>query len=142
MSTYESHFPKTITSPEDMVSFGKIIGSLLKKGDVLALIGNLGAGKTHLTQGIAQFFNYDDQVTSPTFGLIHEYSNTPLVHSDLYRMEHPSELLQIGWEDYLERELILIVEWADKFPELMPEGTHWIKIEHEKTHRNLQYTLH
>jgi len=137
----ENLFPTVIENAEDMVSFGNTIAANFKLGDVVALVGNLGAGKTHLTQGIARHFNYTDPVTSPTFGLIHEYAPSPIIHADLYRMEKCEELLSIGWEDYLEREAILVVEWADRFPELMPENTHWIKIEHCEQGRNLSYAL-
>jgi len=125
----ENYFPATIESAEAMVKFGQTIAIHLRPGDVLALIGNLGAGKTHLTQGIAKHFGYQGSVTSPTFGLIHEYEGSPLIHSDLYRLEKPSELLAIGWEEYLERNSIIIVEWADRFPDLIPQNSHWIKID-------------
>lgn len=132
-------FPCYIETPEEMISFGNTVASFLKQGDVLALIGNLGAGKTHITQGITQFFNYTGNVTSPTFGLVHEYRPSPIIHADLYRLEDPEELIQIGWEDYLEQDAIIIVEWADRFPELMPENSHWIKISTEGTTRKLEY---
>lgn len=137
-----SLFPCSIESPEQMVELGAKVAPYLKKGDVLALIGNLGAGKTHFTQGIANFFGYKGAVTSPTFGLIHEYRPSPLIHADLYRMNSPAELLQIGWEDYLEQNAILIVEWADRFPELIPEGSHWIRIDHDENSRQLSYAQH
>jgi len=139
MSKLESLFPLTIHSPSEMIALGEKIAPFLKCGDILALIGNLGAGKTHLTKGIANYFQYSGNVTSPTFGLIHEYENTPLIHADLYRLEQAEELLHIGWEDYLEQNRILIVEWADRFPELLPQDTHWIKIEHDKKVRHLRY---
>lgn len=132
-------FPCNIETPEDMILFGNTIASFLKQGDVLALIGNLGAGKTHITQGITHFFGYTGNVTSPTFGLVHEYRPSPIVHADLYRLENPEELIQIGWEDYLEQDSIIIVEWADRFPDLMPENSHWIKISTEGTSRRLEY---
>ena len=142
MDNIEDLFPCQIDSPEAMVALGTRIGALLKKGDILALIGDLGAGKTHLTQGVAKHFSYQGAVTSPTFNLIHEYPNTPLIHTDFYRLDQPAELLQIGWEDYLEREAILVIEWADRFPELIPAGSHWVKIQHQDKSRSLQYTLH
>lgn len=135
----EALFPCCIETPEEMIQFGKTVASFLKQGDVLALIGNLGAGKTHITQGITQFFNYTGNVTSPTFGLVHEYRPSPIIHADLYRLEDPEQLIQIGWEDYLEQDGIIVVEWADRFPELMPENSHWIKISTEGTARKLEY---
>ena len=134
-------FPTHIDSPSAMVEFGKSLAPCLTPGDVLALIGNLGSGKTHLTQGIVQYFDYPDTVTSPTFGLIHEYTGTPIIHADLYRMKQAEELLAIGWEDYLEHDAILVIEWAERFPQLMPDGTHWIKIDYSKpSGRDLSYT--
>ncbi|MDB9741989.1 tRNA (adenosine(37)-N6)-threonylcarbamoyltransferase complex ATPase subunit type 1 TsaE [Akkermansiaceae bacterium] len=138
-SDIASLFPCSIDTPEQMVELGETLAKFLHLGDVVALIGNLGAGKTHLTQGIAKFFQYEEKVTSPTFGLIHEYRPSPLIHADLYRLEHPNELLQIGWEDFLEQDIILIVEWADRFPELFPEQTHWIKITQDGSTRKLEY---
>ena len=124
-------FPAEIHCPDEMVKFGKRVASFLKEGDILALIGNLGAGKTHITQGVAKFFGYDGEVTSPTFGLIHEYHPTPLIHADLYRMDDPNELLSIGWEDYLERDAILVIEWADRLGESLPEEYLRIDLKHK-----------
>lgn len=136
-------FPVTINSPEDMKSFGGTIAQQLRSGDILALIGDLGAGKTHLTQGIAQFLGRTDAVTSPTFSLVNEYTEcTPeLIHFDWYRMDSSEELLAIGWEDYLERDAILVIEWPDRFPEMLPAGTHCIHIEHQADGRSLSYAL-
>jgi len=124
-----------------MREFGEQLAGYLKAGDVIALVGDLGAGKTHITQGIAKAKGNEGEVTSPTFALVNEYlsGNTEVLHFDLYRMENAEELLQIGWEEYLERDAILVVEWADRFPELMPAGTHCILIEHLEEGRSLNY---
>ena len=120
----------TIHSESEMIELGKIIGSEAKPGDVFGLIGDLGAGKTHFTKGFVLGNDCDKPVTSPTFSLIHEYEDgsSYIYHFDLYRLENTSELLEIGWEDYLDMDGICIVEWADKFPELMPENIKWLKI--------------
>jgi len=128
-------FPVKIIGAEAMRAFGVQMGNLLKSGDVVALIGDLGAGKTHLTQGIAQSMNYTGEVTSPTFALVNEYlaeeeDQLDVFHFDVYRLEEAEEMLQIGWEDYLERDGVIVIEWADKFPELIPEGTWCVGIEH------------
>ncbi len=128
---------KTIHSESEMIELGKIIGSEAKPGDVFGLIGDLGAGKTHFTKGLVLGNDCDKTVTSPTFSLIHEYEggSSYIYHFDLYRLENTSELLEIGWEDYLEMDGICVVEWADKFPELMPENIRWLEIkllDHEK----------
>lgn len=136
-------FPIQINTPEAMKSFGSSIAEQLRSGDVLALIGDLGAGKTHLTQGIAQQLGRTDAVTSPTFSLVNEYTEcTPeLIHFDWYRMDTAEELLAIGWEDYLERDAILVIEWPDRFPEMIPPGTHCIHIEHLADGRALSYAI-
>ena len=138
-------FPIEILDPVAMKKFGQEIGVHLKPGNVLALVGDLGAGKTHITQGIAEHFGYLEEVTSPTFALVNEYETgaelPDLIHFDLYRLEQPEDLLEIGWEDYLERDVILIVEWADRFPELMPSGTMCILIEHLEKGRRLSYDI-
>ena len=128
-------FPAEIIGAEAMRQFGTQIGQKLKSGDVVALIGDLGAGKTHLTQGIALSQGYDGEVTSPTFALVNEYLSTndtglDVFHFDVYRVEKAEEMLEIGWEDYLDRDGIVVIEWADKFPELIPPGTWCVAIEH------------
>ncbi len=107
---------------EDTLAFGKALGSLLRSGDVVALIGDLGAGKTTLTQGIAQGMGIVERVTSPTFTLVQEYGRaTPLFHFDPYRLERPEDMTDFGFEEYLERGGIVVVEWADKIAALLPE---------------------
>lgn len=136
-------FPTHIDTAEAMKTFGSSIAQQLHAGDVLALIGDLGAGKTHLTQGIAQHLGRTDAVTSPTFSLVNEYTDCSpeLIHFDWYRMDSPEELLAIGWEDYLERDAILVIEWPDRFPEMIPAGTHCIHIEHLEGGRTLSYAV-
>lgn len=110
--------------------FGTALASELRPGDVLALRGDLGAGKTHLTQGIAAGLGYAGAVTSPTFTLVHEYrgGRLPIFHFDFYRFDSAAEAEQIGWWGYLDEDGICIVEWADKFPELIPPGSRWIAL--------------
>lgn len=137
----EQLFPTQTMDPESMKSLGIAIANELRPGDVVALIGDLGAGKTHLTQGIAQGLGRKDSITSPTFSLVNEYldCNPELIHFDWYRMESPEELLAIGWEDFLERDAVLVVEWPDRFPEMIPSGSHCIHIEHLEQGRALSY---
>jgi tRNA threonylcarbamoyladenosine biosynthesis protein TsaE len=139
----QQHFPVVIDSPKAMKSFGNKLSKLLKSGEVLALIGDLGAGKTQLTQGVAYGLGRQDSVTSPTFALVNEYTDCSpeLIHFDWYRMEKPEELLAIGWEDYLERDAILVIEWPDRFPEMIPAGSHCIHIEHFEGGRRLSYVV-
>lgn len=103
----------------------------LRGGEILALCGSLGAGKTHFTQGLARGLGIDPQsVTSPTFTLIHEYTGgrLPLYHFDFYRLESEQELLGVGWEEYLDEPGVVVAEWADKFPHLLPASTQWWRI--------------
>ena len=115
----------------EMIEYGKQLGAQSKSGDSLGLIGDLGAGKTHFTKGFALGIQCESQVTSPTFSLLHEYreGSSCLYHFDLYRLESEMELIEIGWEDYLEIDGICIVEWADKFPEIMPEKMKWLEFQ-------------
>jgi tRNA threonylcarbamoyladenosine biosynthesis protein TsaE len=125
----EFSFERQVDSPEAMVALGAEIASDLSDGSVLALCGGLGAGKTHFTKGLASGLGCTGEVTSPTFSLAHEYTGgrIPLFHFDFYRMENQSEVLRIGWDEYLDAEGVVVVEWADKFSELFPANTLWFK---------------
>ena len=116
-----------------MLAAGRSVGKQLCGGEVIALVGHLGAGKTHFSKGLVDGIGGDiDCVTSPTFSLVNEYRSgrIPLYHFDFYRMENAEEVLAIGWEEYLDdKEAIIVVEWADKFKELMPEDTLWYRFE-------------
>ena len=106
---------------DDTLKFGQELGNLLQAGDVIALIGDLGAGKTTLTQGIAQGLGITDRVTSPTFTLVQEYrGRVSLFHFDPYRLERPEDVYDFGFEEYLERGGVVVVEWADKIAALLP----------------------
>ena len=119
--------PVLTHSPEEMRELGRQIGKILMPGEVLGVVGELGAGKTHLTQGIME------AAASPTFSLVHEHADGRLraCHFDFYRLKDESELLGIGWDEYLDGDAVLIVEWANLFPDALPEGTSWLLLEHE-----------
>lgn len=105
----------------ETIAFGKTLGAHLRSGDVIALIGDLGAGKTTLAQGVALGLGITEPITSPTFALIHEYTaRTPLFHLDPYRLDSGEDLLQIGFADYIERDGVLLIEWADRVKEILP----------------------
>jgi tRNA threonylcarbamoyladenosine biosynthesis protein TsaE len=126
-------------TPEQMEDLGRSAAAGLREGMVIGLVGGLGAGKTHWTKGLVAGLGSVAEVTSPTFGLIHEYGGgrLPVFHLDLYRLNHSDELISLGWDEYLEAEGIIIVEWADKFPDLMPVNTRWVvfSIEENGTRR-------
>ncbi len=112
---------------EDTVAWGRRLAAQLAAGDVVALVGNLGAGKTHATKGIVAGLGSTAEVSSPTFTLVHEYTGGRLTafHFDFYRLESAQEVLNIAWDDYLDGGGVVIVEWADRFPELLPDNTRW-----------------
>ena len=105
---------------------GYKLGNLLTPGSVICLIGDLGAGKTTMTQSLAKALEVDDYITSPTFTIVNEYEGKmPLYHFDVYRLDDISELENIGFYEYTE-DCVSIVEWADKFPDELPDETLWI----------------
>ncbi|MEZ0387368.1 MAG: tRNA (adenosine(37)-N6)-threonylcarbamoyltransferase complex ATPase subunit type 1 TsaE [Verrucomicrobium sp.] len=116
-----------LSTVSETLVWGRFLAGTLQRGDVVALVGNLGAGKTHATKGIVAGLGSGAQVSSPTFTLVHEYDGgrLPAFHFDFYRLDTPKDVLGVGWDDYLSGEGIVIVEWADRFPELLPEGTRW-----------------
>jgi tRNA threonylcarbamoyladenosine biosynthesis protein TsaE len=113
------------------MAFARQLAGGLEPGAVLALVGDLGAGKTHFVKGLARGLGSKAAVSSPTFTLVHEYADgpCPLYHFDFYRVGHLEEILAIGWDEYLDAAGIVVVEWADRFPTLMPEATQWWRIE-------------
>jgi tRNA threonylcarbamoyladenosine biosynthesis protein TsaE len=116
----------------DTLRWGEVLGSQLRAGDVVALVGDLGAGKTTLTQGIALGLGIRDAVTSPTYTLVQEYKGrTQLFHIDPYRLNGPEDLSDIGFDEYLERGGVMVVEWADRVEDLLPEERLTILLEPE-----------
>ncbi|MDH4082781.1 MAG: tRNA (adenosine(37)-N6)-threonylcarbamoyltransferase complex ATPase subunit type 1 TsaE [Nitrospira sp.] len=111
-----------LSSPRETDSFGHTIGRVLQGGDVLALLGELGAGKTALVRGIvAGLGGSVASVTSPTFALVHEYQGRlPLIHLDLYRLKRVDEAESIGLSACFTDEAVTAIEWADRFPDLLP----------------------
>ena len=121
----------TLRSPEETFAWGQRLAAELRAGDVIALCGNLGAGKTQATKGIVSGVHSSADVTSPTFTLVHEYTDgrLPVYHFDFYRMDAEAEVLLLGWDEYLDEPGILVVEWADRFPRLMPHHARWFYLE-------------
>ena len=101
-------------------ALGRAMGALLEPGDVIAYRGDLGAGKTAFTRGLALGLGVTSRVTSPTYTIVNEYlgGRLPLFHFDLYRLTGTEELYDIGWEDYLDRGGVCAVEWSENAPEL------------------------
>jgi tRNA threonylcarbamoyladenosine biosynthesis protein TsaE len=118
------HVPKE----EDTIRVGEILGGLLEPGSIVALTGQLGAGKTVLVKGIARGLKVEEEPNSPTFVIMNAYEGRiPLYHFDLYRISGIDELEGIGYEDYLFGDGVSVIEWADLVKEILPEET--IKIE-------------
>lgn len=124
-----------MNSVQETIQFGTQLGQQLTGGAVLALNGDLGTGKTVLTRGIALGLGMSmDQVSSPTFTLIQEYPGAiPLIHVDLYRLERLSEIFTLGLEEYFTPATIVIVEWAERFPQILPSDHIAICLEYGET---------
>ncbi|MBR4623016.1 MAG: tRNA (adenosine(37)-N6)-threonylcarbamoyltransferase complex ATPase subunit type 1 TsaE [Clostridia bacterium] len=101
---------------------GYELGKTLRGGDIVALNGDLGTGKTVFTRGIARALGISAPIQSPTFTIVREYrGELRLCHFDLYRMTEAEELYEIGFDDYLDDDTVAVIEWADMFPEVIPE---------------------
>lgn len=118
-------------SASETIRIGKNIGSFLQPGDVVALVGELGVGKTQLVKGLAEGVGVGKPtyISSPSFTLINEYlGRVPFYHIDLFRLEQEKEVEELGLEDYFQAGGITAIEWADKIAPLLPEEILWIDI--------------
>ena len=127
-----------VHSVEETWGLARQFATELKPGDVVCLEGDLGAGKTTFTQGLAAALGVDGRVTSPTFCLVQEHrsGSTFLVHMDLYRLHDEDDVLAIGWEDYLSEGAILIVEWPERAGSLIPPTAKHIVFTHLEGEEN------
>ncbi len=118
-------------SEQETFALGKSIGEKGKPGEIYALLGDLGVGKTVFTKGVAAGLAIKEQVNSPTFTIVQVYDSgrMPFYHFDVYRIGDPEEMDEIGYEDYFFGDGLCLVEWANLIDELMPEETGWITIE-------------
>ena len=117
-------------SPEETERLGKALAALLQPGDIIAYRGDLGAGKTAFTRGLAKGLGCREQVTSSTFTIVNEYlsGRLPLFHFDMYRLASSDDLWSIGWEDYLDRGGVCAVEWSENVDDAM-ENALWVTLE-------------
>ena len=129
----------TSASPAETESAGRSVARNLPPGTVVALVGPLGAGKTQFVKGLAAEMGAPVSVTSPTFTLIHEYTGgrIPIYHFDFFRLEDRQAAERLGLDEYFFGDGISIVEWADKFPELIPPGARWISLEPKSENERL-----
>ncbi len=117
-------------SAEETFAAGASCGRAAKAGDVFGLTGDLGAGKTQFAKGFVAGIGSATEVTSPTFTLIHEYSGgrCPVYHFDFYRLDSGAAVLRLGFDDYLGGDGVCLIEWADRFPEVLPTTAIWISL--------------
>ena len=119
-------------SVEQTYAFGERLGEILQANDVIALLGDLGAGKTTLTHGIAKGLKIKTPISSPTFTLLFEHTkserNIPLYHFDAYRLTDENEWYDAGFMDYLDNNGVSIIEWADRIKTVLPARTIWLSL--------------
>jgi tRNA threonylcarbamoyladenosine biosynthesis protein TsaE len=129
-------------SPAETEAIARQIAEHLVAGSVLALKGELGSGKTLFTQGLVAGLQSAATVTSPTFTIVHEYQGgrLPIYHFDFFRLENQESAMRLGLEDYFFADAVSVIEWADRFPDLIPEQARWISLE-IKSERQRMITL-
>ena len=117
-------------SEQETYELGRRLGEQASAGDVFTLEGDLGVGKTIFTKGFAKGLKIEEAISSPTFTIVKEYyGRMPLYHFDVYRIGDPSEMEEIGYEDYFYGNGVTIIEWPELIEELIPENAHWIHIQ-------------
>ena len=133
-----------IKSEEDTRAFGLELAAQCKPGTVIALIGDLGTGKTTLTKYIAEGLGIDRTITSPTFTIVQEYreGRLPLFHFDVYRIENGDDLFEIGFDEYLYGNGVCVIEWADQVLAYLPEQTLFIEISYGQEENGRIYDVH
>ena len=125
MSVFETH------SEEETIEVGRRIAAALPRRAVVLLIGNLGAGKTTLAKGIVSGLGAaePDDVSSPTFTLIHEHGDGRVYHIDLYRLDRPEQVATLGLDEIFDRKAVVLIEWGERFPQLLPAERIEIRLE-------------
>lgn len=118
-------------SKEETIEIGKMLGFEAKRGDIFCLVGDISAGKTHLAKGFSEGLLIEDTISSPTFTIVNTYDSGRMnfFHFDVYRLEDPSELENIGYEEYFYSNGVCLIEWADMIKDYIPENAIWVTIE-------------
>lgn len=134
---------KTINNEVETREFGIALAKKLKPGSIVALIGDLGTGKTTLTKSIAEGLGISEMITSPTFTIVHEYHSgrLPLYHFDVYRVGDIEQMYEIGCEEYFFGDGVCVIEWADLIMEIIPENAIIIRIEYGETENQRIYRV-
>ena len=116
---------------EETIAAGREYGRKAVAGDVFALVGDLGAGKTQFVKGVVVGLGSNAEVTSPTFVLVHEYEGgrLPVYHFDFYRLDKSEAVLRLGFDDYVFGDGVSLIEWADRYPDLIPKQAKWLSFE-------------
>lgn len=137
-TTTDTLFPTDTFSPADTLALGRRLAERLQPGDVVALYGELGAGKTHLIKGICTAYALPEAaVTSPTFTLVNEYAGRafPVYHFDAYRIKRIEEFFELGYEDYFYGDGLCLIEWPERIEPLLPEHTLRLRLSHLGGHQ-------
>jgi tRNA threonylcarbamoyladenosine biosynthesis protein TsaE len=130
-------------SPSETGAIGRQLAKNVEAGSVLALKGELGSGKTLFTKGLVAGLGSSAAVTSPTFTIVHEYQGgrLPIYHFDFFRLENQESAARLGVQDYFFSDGVSVIEWADRFPDLLPEHSHWISFEIKSEDQRLITTV-
>jgi len=125
--------PVETASVEETIALGERLAEHFQPGDIVALYGDLGAGKTHLVKGIARALGVDEAaVSSPTFTIVQEYAGTwPLYHIDAYRVETPDEFYELGYDDYFFGDGLCLIEWPSRIESLLPDDALRLRLTHQ-----------
>lgn len=129
----EHDFAVTTKNEEETILLGEKLAASLKNGDVIALYGDLGSGKTRIVKGICKGLGVEDNVNSPTFMIVNEYlsvNNGTVFHFDLYRLKTEDEIISMGFSEYLNSSSIILIEWPEHAERILPKNTIRIRLAH------------
>ncbi|CEN80398.1 tRNA (adenosine(37)-N6)-threonylcarbamoyltransferase complex ATPase subunit type 1 TsaE [Paraclostridium sordellii] len=130
-----------LENEEQTKDIGYKLGQLLTPKSVICLIGDLGAGKTTMTQSLAKALEVDDYITSPTFTIVNEYEGRiPLYHFDVYRIGSSDEMYDIGFDEYIDGDGVCIIEWANLIEDILPDEYLYIEMNYKETGREMILT--